>query len=121
MILDFNNILGTASEVNLKYVVAINVLCGRKYKTLYLDQRTIDFQQVKPFAYNNGFYYVCCPCCHLIERVAEHRFEDGIRQKIQCTNRTISEKIKYQIIANNIESTKYRTLGYTLDLTDWKL
>lgn len=120
MILDFNNILNEASEVNIKHVTAVNVLCGRRYRTLFLDDRCKVFQETKPFAYSDGFYYVCCPCCHQIEKVAEHYLQDANIAKIQCSNRTISQKVMFSQGSKGIETTAFKTLGYKLNLEDWK-
>jgi len=113
MILDFNNILDASSEVK--------VLCGKSYKVIYLDDRARNFDETKPFAYSNGFYYVCCPCCHQIERVAEHYFQDASIAKIQCSTRTITQKVAFTKGSKGIDSISFKRLAYTLNLEGWNV
>ncbi|KXL52820.1 hypothetical protein CLNEO_18430 [Anaerotignum neopropionicum] len=108
------------AELNLKHVTAIKVLCGRTNKILYMDERTKHFEDVKPFAYDSGFYYVVCPCCHQIERVSKHYFQDGNKAKIHCSTRTITQKTKFKKGSESIEQNTSKSMSFNLDLDDWK-
>lgn len=108
------------AELNLDHMTAIKVLCGRTYKILYMDERTKKFQDVKPIAYDKGFYYVVCPCCHQIERVSEHHFQSGNKAKIQCSTRLITPKTMFKKSSDRIEQNTFKTLSYNMDLDDWK-
>lgn len=108
--------LSDKAEVNMKHITSIRVLCGRKYVTLWMDERTKQFQLVKPFAYDDGNYYVICPCCHQIERVADHYFKDVPKATILCRTRNITEKTFFR--SGKPISAKLK--GYEVDLTDWK-
>lgn len=109
------------AETNVKYITAIRILVGRTYRMIFMDDRTKRFQAVKPFAYDEGFYFVVCPCCHQIERVADSFFEDKTKAVIQCTNRTTTQKTFFKEKGDSIEMISGDMKGYTLNLTDWKL
>jgi hypothetical protein len=109
------------AEINMKDVTAIKILVGRSYRMMFIDDRTKHFQDAKPFAYDKGYYYVVCPCCHQIESVSEDYFQDKTKAVIQCRNRTITQKTFFKKKADSIETISGQMKAYNLDLTDWKL
>lgn len=109
------------AEINMKDVTAIKVLCGRSYITIFMDDRTKHFQDAKPFVYDNGFYYVVCPCCHQIERVSEEYFQDKTKAVIQCSTRTLTQKTFFKKVTDTVEPITGKLKAFNLDLTDWKL
>ena len=114
-------VFSAMAETNVKYITAIRGLVGRSYRMIFMDDRTKHFQAVKPFAHDEGFYFVVCPCCHQIERVSDSYFMDKTKAVIQCSNRIITQKTFFNEKADSIEMISGEMKGYNLDLTDWKL
>lgn len=110
--LDFEDVIRKAEIISASQVKAIEKYIPRRGKLrFYLDSRTTD--EVHPFAYGNGFYYVCCPCCYQIERIPEVL----INTKVECSNKKM---ILDQVYIIGGQEFRVKRSGYTLDVTDWK-
>lgn len=114
-------VFSAMAETNVKYITAIRILVGRSYRMIFMDDRTKHFKDVKPFAYDEGFYFVVCPCCHQIEKVSDDYFEDKTKAVIQCSTRTLTQKTFFKEKPDSIDIVSGEMKGYNLDLTDWKL
>lgn len=119
MIIDFNKVIKAAEEINPKHVICIkSVFDMKKHRMIYLDQRSLGFDNVKPFAADHEAYYVCCPCCQQIEKVSKVSFEAGSKAKIQCTSKKNSQR--FMIGQDGSSSYGFKMIGYTVNLDGWK-
>lgn len=120
MILDFNKVIEVAEEISPKHVICIkSVFDTRRHRMIYLDQRSLGFDNVKPFAADNEAYYVCCPCCQQIEKVSKVLFKNELKVKIQCSSKKNSQRFK---IGQDGSSTYgFKMIGYTVNLDGWNV
>lgn len=108
MIFDFEDVIDKAEIIHADSVKAIEKYIPRRGTLrFYFDSRTTD--EVHPFAYGNGFYYVCCPCCYQIERITEAQ----LKRKVACANK---KAIVYQVFIVGEDEVKIKRDSYSVKL-----
>lgn len=106
--LDFEDVLNKAEVINAASVMAIEKYVPRRGTLrFYFDSKTTD--EVHPFAYGNGHYYVCCPCCYQIERITEAQ----LKKKVACANK---KAIVYQVFIVGEDEVKIKRDTYSVNL-----
>ncbi len=119
MSLDFKKVISTATKINPKHVKAIKIIARQRiYRMIYLDDRTLGFNDIKPFAADQDNYYVCCPCCLQIEQIKAAAFNSGSKLQVQCKSTKNSQR--YMISQDGSSEFGIKMTGYSVDLKGWE-
>ncbi|KAB3534414.1 hypothetical protein F8154_08910 [Alkaliphilus pronyensis] len=119
MALSFKKVIEKATTINAKHVKAVKLIVRPKvFRTIFLDDRTRGFDNVKSFAMDDQSYYVCCPCCMQIEQIKVADFKGGSTLDVKCTSKKNSEIFKLDQTGSS--TFGYKMAGYTVNLKGWE-